>query len=611
MSYLVLARKFRPQTFRSIVGQEHITRALANAILWDRVPHALLFTGPRGVGKTTSARVFARALNCTGREVVKGGDSSTGSEQAPSASSGQEVSIDKVEPCGECQNCKEIARSSSIAVREIDGASNNSVENVRDLIDSLRSLPPPGSAYKIYIIDEVHMLSTAAFNALLKSLEEPPPNTVFIFATTEPHKIPETVISRCQRHDFRRMSVDTIRDSLAEVASSLGVKGDEEVFEFLAIKARGGMRDAQTMLDRLISFSGNDLNLDRAQQLFGVVDSSYFFRLSGAVLAQDPQACFELLDEAFQQSLDIRSFVADFVTHWRNLFLLSTMKGGARGAEKKISRILEVTKRDFAELAKQVESSESFDMQRLFEIAEGAGQSAITSNFPRFVLEAAVAKMALLPSLRPLGEILAGLEGGSPLPVTSSSSAASAPKQAAPKQASSAAAAAAGSSVLTTAGFNPSWQNFIAYVRGARSEQRLAAHLSRVSPQVFGEGKLTVEGGDFDIDALKDSQTSAALKGCLEGYSGQEGWELRFLVVQPKKEERRRDAEPSSLTSSIEKKRVSNAVPGSLVALEEEASRQRRSQIDGEARNDPMVKAALSMFEGSTIERVSVLKEEK
>ncbi|MCB0337324.1 MAG: DNA polymerase III subunit gamma/tau, partial [Bdellovibrionales bacterium] len=194
MSYLVIARKYRPGTFEAVLGQEHVTRTLANSIKRDRIAHAYVFAGPRGVGKTSSARVLAKALNC---------------EHGPTDS-----------PCGECAPCKDIAEGRCLAVREIDGASHNSVDNVRELIDSFRSLPPPGCRYKVYIIDEVHMLSTSAFNALLKSLEEPPPHTVFILATTELHKIPETVLSRCQRHDFRPMSIQAIEGNLRAVAEA-------------------------------------------------------------------------------------------------------------------------------------------------------------------------------------------------------------------------------------------------------------------------------------------------------------------------------------------------------------------------------------------------------
>ena len=267
MSYLVLARKYRPQQFSEVVGQEHVTKALVNTILKDKVPHALLLTGPRGVGKTTSARIFARSLNCT--ELKKG------------------------EPCGKCASCKEINSGSSLAVWEIDGASNNSVDNIRELTDSLRTLPPPGSKYKIYIIDEVHMLSTAAFNALLKSLEEPPPNTVFIFATTEPDKILDTVLSRCQRYDFTRLKDSLIIKSLSDILGKEKIKFEKGVLEFIARKADGGLRDAQSMLDRVMVFAEKTIKLEEVLSLFGSVDRKFFFDLALAIKNKDTRLCLD------------------------------------------------------------------------------------------------------------------------------------------------------------------------------------------------------------------------------------------------------------------------------------------------------------------------------
>ena len=208
MSYLVLARKYRPAGFNSVSGQEHVTRTLSNAIKLDKVVHAFLFTGPRGVGKTSVSRILSKALNC----------------QNPH----------ETEPCQECASCKEIGQGNSLAVREIDGASHNSVDNVRELVDSFKTLPPPGYKYKVYIIDEVHMLSISAFNALLKSLEEPPPNTVFILATTEVHKIPDTVISRCQRHDFRALAIGSIEARLKEICQFEGIEAEQEAITLVA-----------------------------------------------------------------------------------------------------------------------------------------------------------------------------------------------------------------------------------------------------------------------------------------------------------------------------------------------------------------------------------------
>src|SRR6476661_4802656 len=225
MSYLVLARKWRPQTFDDMTGQEHVVRTVANAIKMNRVAHAYLFFGPRGVGKTTAARLLAKALNC---------------EQGPTAS-----------PCGTCRACTEIASGTSVDVAEIDGASNNGVENVREIRENAKYLPQR-DRHKIYIIDEVHMLSGAAFNALLKTLEEPPGHVKFIFATTEPHKLPDTILSRCQRHDFRRIPADRMLERLKEICDAEGAKITDRSLALVVRQSEGGMRDALSILDQIL-----------------------------------------------------------------------------------------------------------------------------------------------------------------------------------------------------------------------------------------------------------------------------------------------------------------------------------------------------------------------
>lgn len=612
MSYLVLARKFRPQTFSSIVGQKHISTALANAIIRGRVPHALLFTGPRGVGKTTSARVFARALNCTGRELPAEADVAENTRAA-------------VEPCGDCANCREIAKSSSMAVWEIDGASNNSVDNVRDLIDSLRSLPPPGSEYKIYIIDEVHMLSVAAFNALLKSLEEPPPNTIFVFATTEPHKIPETVISRCQRHDFRRIPIEVIAERLREIAELEKLEVEEGVTYFLARRAQGGMRDAQSMFDRLIAFSEDKITLAEAQRVFGALDQSYFFRLSEAVFAQDPAGCFDLLDEAFDQSIDLRAFIGDFIAHWRNLLLIA-VGGAATKDERLFQRSLEVTAEQLGQLREQVKDVSSFDMQRLFDLAEQCAQRAVQSSFPRFVLEAGLAKMAALTSLRPLPELIDKLERlGASGRMISAASVASAAEAASPvaspvvspvvSPARRAAVPAASmlpaeSAALKPAvvepaqpkqsgNFNPSWQAFIAHVK-SRREPMLETFLKRVSPKQFNAGQLVVEASKFDSEAIGEGEQLKSLRDCLHSYSGREEWLIRF-------EEPNGDSDSNGTGSATVAPGKTQPIPGSIAADEAKKNRDRRRRIEKEARSDPLVQSALETFEGSEIEKVAIL----
>ena len=588
MSYLVLARRFRPQTFSSIVGQEHISEALANSILRGRVPHALLLTGPRGVGKTTTARVFAKAVNCTGRaalEELQKLDPAEGRKQ--------------VEPCGECANCKEISRSSNLAVREIDGASNNSVENVRELIESLRSLPPPGSRYKIYIIDEVHMLSTAAFNALLKSLEEPPPNTIFIFATTDPQKIPETVISRCQRYDFQRLSSALVIEKMREIAQAEKVEIDDRVLEMIARKANGGMRDAQSMLDRLFAFSLERIDLALAQRVFGVVDRETFDRLAAGVFQQVPEQCFEIIDGVFQQSIDLRSFAADFLSYWRSLLLVRLSLGSAERlagpALTTLKRILDATEQDLQQVTDLVKAQTALDLQRLFDLAAETANSALVSQFPRYVFEAGLAKMATLESLRPLPEILKILQegggggGGAARPQAKGAR----PSAAAP------AAPVAAAPVMRSATFNPSWQDFVNYVKTC-SELVLSAFLRRVVAKQFGDGVLHIEGARFDLNSLREGATLASLKRCLVNYSQHPEWHITFSEVEAVPQGADAPAAEASGTAQV--------LPESLAAMEQRAKRERQEQIDSEARSHPAVKAALSTF-GGKIDKVSILKE--
>ena len=296
MVYQVTARKWRPQTFGEVVGQEHVTTTLQNALASGRIAQSYLFCGPRGVGKTTAARLLAKALNCSGR-------------------SGPEAPAD---PCNECDSCRAIANGTSMNVLEIDGASNNSVDDIRELREVVRYVSTAGT-YKIYIIDEVHMLSTAAFNALLKTLEEPPPHVVFIFATTEVQEVPETILSRCQRFNFRRITAEAIAAHLARITAAEGIAGDEDALFQLATRADGSLRDAESALDQVVAFDQSRVTLPAVQQVLGIVDRTLYFELTEAVATADAAAVLQTVARAADEGTDVEELAGGFAEHLRHL----------------------------------------------------------------------------------------------------------------------------------------------------------------------------------------------------------------------------------------------------------------------------------------------------
>lgn len=342
--YLVLARKWRPQTFEDIVGQEHIARTLQNAIRSGRIPHALLFVGTRGIGKTTTARIFARALNCL-------------SSERPTPT-----------PCGECQNCKTIGVGVNIDVVEIDGASNNGVEDVRNIRDNIRMVPS-SSRYKIYIIDEVHQLSGAAFNALLKTLEEPPEHAVFVLATTETHKLPATIVSRCQRYDFRRVSRDDLGELLRRILDAEGIAYTDEALAAVARAADGSVRDGESILEQLISYADGPITFQDVFDVLGLVDWQVMHDLCDALLAQDVARLLQLVEAITVEGKDLSQFVQDVLRYLRNLLVCKTADADglidlpaeeleamrARAARFSLTQIIRLVEQ-FAELARDFDS---------------------------------------------------------------------------------------------------------------------------------------------------------------------------------------------------------------------------------------------------------------
>ena len=298
MSYTALYRKWRPTSFEEVRGQDHIVKTLKNQINSGRIGHAYLFCGTRGTGKTSIAKIFARAVNC--EHPVDGS------------------------PCGECSMCRQIAEGASLNVVEIDAASNNGVENIRDIREQVQ-YPPTDGRYRVYIIDEVHMLSIGAFNALLKTLEEPPSYVIFILATTEVHKIPITILSRCQRYDFKRISIDTIAGRLAELTQAEQIDVDDRALRYVARAADGSMRDALSLLDQCVAFHfGEKLTYDNVLEVLGAVDNRVFSKLFQAVLASDTKACIREIEEMIIQGRDLSQLVNDFVWYMRNLLITKT-----------------------------------------------------------------------------------------------------------------------------------------------------------------------------------------------------------------------------------------------------------------------------------------------
>ena len=383
MSYLVMARKYRPMGFGEVVDQKHVVTTLVNAINSKRIAHAYLFSGPRGTGKTTVARILAKALNC---------------EKGPTA-----------EPCNQCSACQEINAGRSIDVFEMDAASKSKVEDIRGLIIEGVKYAPVRGKYKVYIIDEVQMLSDSAFDALLKTIEEPPANVVFIFATTEPQKVPATILSRCQRFEFKRIPFNDLVETISNIAQKEGLEMEKEAIYTLARKADGSLRDSLSLLDQMIAFGGKKITKKIVDQTLGLVEQEVYFDLTKVVLEKDSKKGLELLESLIDSGVDLQEFVAGLLEHLRNLLVAKV------GGESE--RLFDLSKHYIERYKKEAESFSETDLLRMIKIIVDLNYTLKKTSEPRIHLEISLLKLIKMDSsvsietlLERLGQ--AGSEGG-------------------------------------------------------------------------------------------------------------------------------------------------------------------------------------------------------
>ncbi len=548
MSYLVLARKWRPQLFDDLIGQEHVSQTLKNAITADRVHHAFLFTGARGVGKTSAARIFAKALNC---------------QEGPTT-----------EPCGVCPSCVEITASRGIDVFEIDGASNTGVDDIRELRENVRYLPA-NSRYKIFIIDEVHMLSINAFNALLKTLEEPPEHVKFIFATTEPHKIPVTILSRCQRFDFRKIALGQLEDRLKFIIDQEGVQISAVGLSMIARSGGGSMRDVLSTLDQVIAFCGEQVADEDLQSLLGLVSWRILFGSIEAILERDARQALALVQKVDEHGHSFRQFCQQLVELVRALVVLKVAD--------QPGELLDYSENELRDLRTLAAPAGLEDLQRLLSTLIRTEADLAVSSYPRLTLEMVLVKLASLPPGIDVAGLVKKLEalerrlatGGLPSPPVAASAVCSRPPVAdvpppaeAEEKKPEAPSVAAG---------DKSWAGLVDFVK-ERRRPRIASLLEQSSLLLLELPRLRI-----GMPARYFSLTDSEMRNSIEELAA----EYYSAVVRVE----------------VEKVKDEAKAPPSLHQTKAQEETDRQKKLKQNAEEHPMVKSALEIF-GGKIEEI-------
>ena len=585
MSYQVIARKYRPQRFADVVGQEHVTQTLANAIAQKRIAHAYLFCGPRGTGKTTIARIFAKALNCTG---------------------GPKIDFDDAD-----ERVQEITDGRSLDVLEIDGASNNGVEQVRELRETCK-YSPAKSPFKIYIIDEVHMLSTAAFNALLKTLEEPPAHVKFMFATTDPEKVLPTILSRCQRFDLRRIPAALITKNLAEIATKEKVTIDAPALHAIARGADGGMRDAESTLDQLISFCGNKIEEADVLSMFGLAAQNQILELSRAVLAGEVSAALTELNELAKGGKDLGRLLSDLLNHFRNLLIWQVSRGDLN--------LLEVSEVEVAALKEQASLADTGAFTRVLEVLADAELRLRDAASKKILLEVTLLRAIEARNALPLDAVLKQLNqlrAGQPAAVATAPVATTAPartttpapaavaalRETAPAPTAPKPAAPPAPTAAVAGNLPELWARLVEAVGRASTFTR--SYLLNAHPVSF-EKNIFVIGFDPEFEdylGLVDNSRNHTLLATKLAELGHHGAMIKFIKAEaPVGWERPVAAVPAAVLVAAKPAPAASPKPVEATPAAAEKKSAPVAFNKEEFKNDPLIKKALEVFKGTIVE---------